>query len=157
MVFMFICILHIYFLKKLHFAERGDLSLQRRQSNFHVPMFKSKSTTWKLPHIVKNTFLSTSNRSKVSFNLMFSSFFWAHPPLPPPTQQQSNGNKLCSMLDFVPHPHKQGSSAIAFKLLNVRSNPVFLLTVQFPYLSLKPINPFYSSVLQRVSQRNEPF
>ena len=80
------------------------------------------------PHIVKNTFLSTSNRSKVS--LMFFTFFGgAHPPLPSPTQQQSNGNKLCSMLDFVPHPHKQGSSAIAFKLLNVRSNPVFLLTV----------------------------
>ena len=66
------------------------------------------------PHIVKNTFLSTSNRSKVS--LMFFTFFGgAHPPLPSPTQQQSNGNKLCSMLDFVPHPHKQGSSAIAFK------------------------------------------
>ena len=80
------------------------------------------------PHIVKNTFLSTSNRSKVSL-MFFNNFFLAHPPLPPPTQQQSNGNKLGSMLDFGPHPHKQGSSAIAFKLLNVRSNPVFLLTV----------------------------
>ena len=68
------------------------------------------------PHVVKNTFLSTSNRVE-SFINVFQQFFlfWAHPPLPPPTQQQSNGNKLGSMLDFGPHPHKQGSSAIAFK------------------------------------------
>ena len=49
--------------------------------------------------------------------MFFNNFFLAHPPLPPPTQQQSNGNKLGSMLDFGPHPHKQGSSATAFKLL----------------------------------------
>ena len=47
-----------------------------------------------------------SNVSLMLFNPFF--FFLAHPPLPPPTQQQSNGDKLGSMLDFGPHPHKQG-------------------------------------------------
>ena len=61
-----------------------------------------------LPHIVKNTFLSTSSRVKCFINAFQPFFFLAHPPLPPPTQQQSNGDKLGSMLDFGPHPHKQG-------------------------------------------------
>ena len=66
------------------------------------------------PHIVKNTFLSTSNKVE-SFINVFQQFFFGAPTPPSPTQQQSNGNKLGSMLDFGPHPHKQGSSAIAFK------------------------------------------
>ena len=126
MVFMFICISRIYFLK--NYILQGEAtylcSADRAISMCQCSKVRVQHGSFP-PHIVKNTFLSTSNRSKVS--LMFFTFFGGrtHPSLP----QQSNGNKLCSMLDFVPHPHKQGSSSIAFKLLNVRSNSVFLLTV----------------------------
>ena len=114
-LFMFIFILRIYFKKNYLLQEEATYlcSADRAISMCQCSKVRVQHGSFP-PHIVKNTFLSTSNRSKVS--LMFFTFFGgAHPPLPSPTQQQSNGNKLCSMLDFIPHPHNQGSSAIAFK------------------------------------------
>ena len=108
MIFMFICISRIYLKKNYNLREEATYlySADRAISMCKCSKVRVQHGSF-LPHIVKNTFLSTSSRVKCFINA-FQPFFFGAPTLPPPTQQQSNGDKLGSMLDFGPHPHKQG-------------------------------------------------